>query len=412
MNYELKNINIDIPKPVGEILDTLNGAGFEAYIVGGCVRDCILGRTPKDWDITTQALPDQVKSLFGATADTGLEHGTVMVIKRGTGYEVTTFRIDGKYLDGRHPESVEFTPSLEEDLKRRDFTINAFAYSREKGVIDLFGGKEDLERGLIRCVGDPMERFDEDALRIMRAVRFGAQLGFKIEKKTRRAIRRSAKKLGNVSTERIRTEFEKTLLSDNPGLVNLYKKYRLAPYIFPEVYERCFGEINALELEQIIESDEEDKKDLRLAAFFDKLSADETAQTLKNFTYDNRTKSRVSCIIKFSQVRAEEDRPSVKRMMNKAGADIFILAQKLMIARSKALGTKQDHYERLIETAEDILRSGEPYKVADLAVNGKDLMDAGIPAGPEIGRRLDDILEKVIDEPELNKKEKIFERFF
>ena len=406
-DYEFKNINIDIPDPVQEILDTLIDAGYESYIVGGCVRDCILGRTPKDWDITTQALPYQVKSLFKTTVDSGLEHGTVMVIKKGTGYEVTTFRIDGRYLDGRHPESVEFTPSLKEDLKRRDFTINALAYSKEKGVIDLFGGIKDLGRGLIRCVGDPMARFDEDALRIMRSVRFSAQLGFKIEKKTRRAIRRSAKKLGSVSTERIRAEFEKTLLSDNPSYVNLYKKYGLAPYIFPGAYERCFGKTNALELCRIKEKNAEDLKDLRLAAFFDKLSADEAAKTLKSFTYDNRTKSRVSCIIKFSQAKTEEDRPSVKRMMNKAGADIFILAQKLMIARSKALGTKSDHYERLIKTAQDIISSKEPYRVCDLAVNGKDLMEAGVPSGPEIGSCLEELLEAVIDDPKLNDKEKL-----
>ena len=179
--YDIGELTIMVPGAVREILKTLQDAGYEAYIVGGCVRDAILGLEPKDWDITTSALPEQVKSLFSNTVDTGIQHGTVMVIRHGTGYEVTTYRIDGEYKDGRHPENVVFTRSLAEDLKRRDFTINAFAYSPEKGVVDMFDGLEDLENRLIRCVGDPNARFSEDALRIMRAVRFSAQLAFKIE---------------------------------------------------------------------------------------------------------------------------------------------------------------------------------------------------------------------------------------
>lgn len=409
MIYELKNIHIEIPPSVQEILDTLNGAGFEAYIVGGCVRDAILGRKPQDWDITTQALPYQVKSLFKSTADTGLEHGTVMVIKNGTGYEVTTFRIDGKYLDGRHPESVEFTPSLKEDLKRRDFTINAFAYSPETGVTDLFDGISDLNNGLVRCVGEPEKRFEEDALRIMRAVRFSAQLKFKIEEKTASAIEKFATELAQVSRERIRVEFEKTLLSQNPQYVNLYREFGLAPYIFPEYHERCFDPVNARVLAQLECENKDELKYLRLAAFFDKLSYEEVRKTCKNFTYDNRTKDTVSCIIRYRDFQTDENRPAVKRAMRDMGDNVFRMVQKLKIAQAKVNNEDASHYERLLEIYDDTAASGEAYVISMLAVNGADLINAGIPQGTEIGKTLKRILDMVIEHPELNTKEKLLE---
>ena len=195
-------IKIELPDDVRFILDTIRHAGYEACVVGGCVRDSLLGKEPEDWDITTSALPLQIKSLFKNTVDTGIKHGTVMVIRSKRGYEVTTYRIDGEYIDGRHPESVEFTPVLGEDLKRRDFTINALAYDPEGGIVDLFGGIPDLENGIIRAVGDPCKRFEEDALRIMRAVRFSAQLSFDIEENTRNAISQFASNLEMVSAER------------------------------------------------------------------------------------------------------------------------------------------------------------------------------------------------------------------
>ena len=182
-------MEIKIPAPAEEILTKLNENGYEAYVVGGCVRDMILGREPGDWDITTSALPEQVKQVFRRTVDTGIQHGTVTVMMGDEGYEVTTYRIDGEYADGRHPDSVTFTPSLTEDLKRRDFTVNAMAYNGNTGLVDEFGGMEDLDRGIIRCVGEPMDRFSEDALRILRAIRFSAQLGFAIEGRTYEAIR-------------------------------------------------------------------------------------------------------------------------------------------------------------------------------------------------------------------------------
>ena len=222
---------MEIPQAVEKIIDTLEAGGFEAYAVGGCVRDTLLGREPEDWDITTSARPEQVKSLFRRTVDTGIQHGTVTVLENHQGYEVTTYRIDGEYEDGRHPKQVEFTASLTEDLKRRDFTINAMAYSKKTGIVDEFGGMEDLKRGIIRCVGAAQERFTEDALRILRAIRFSAQLGFSIEEQTLEAVRQIAPNLVHVSKERIQVELTKLLKSPHPERMSLVFDTGIAPYV-------------------------------------------------------------------------------------------------------------------------------------------------------------------------------------
>ena len=224
-------MEIKIPAPAEEILTKLNENGYEAYVVGGCVRDMILGREPGDWDITTSALPEQVKQVFRRTVDTGIQHGTVTVMMGDEGYEVTTYRIDGEYADGRHPDSVTFTPSLTEDLKRRDFTVNAMAYNGNTGLVDEFGGMEDLDRGIIRCVGEPMDRFSEDALRILRAIRFSAQLGFAIEGRTYEAIRAIAPNMVHVSKERIQAELTKLLLSPHPGHISMVYETGISPYV-------------------------------------------------------------------------------------------------------------------------------------------------------------------------------------
>ncbi|MBQ0146678.1 MAG: polynucleotide adenylyltransferase, partial [Lachnospiraceae bacterium] len=205
-----------IPKEAENITRLLRDNTHDAYIVGGCVRDALLGRTPNDWDITTDARPEEIKRIFRRTADTGIQHGTVTVIINGKGYEVTTYRVDGDYSDHRRPDTVEFTDSLFEDLKRRDFTINAMAYNHDRGLVDEFGGQEDLSKGLVRCVGEPDERFNEDALRILRAIRFSAGLGIEIEEKTLGAIGGHIKDLTAVSPERIMTELNKIIRSDHP----------------------------------------------------------------------------------------------------------------------------------------------------------------------------------------------------
>ena len=227
-------MTIELPKKVNTIIETIRAAGHEAYAVGGCVRDSILGRIPDDWDITTSARPEEIKTLFRHTIDTGIEHGTVTVTLEKEGFEVTTYRIDGEYEDCRHPKEVMFTDKLTEDLKRRDFTINAMAYNDSRGLVDIFGGKKDLQQGIIRCVGDARERFTEDALRILRAIRFSAQLGYKIEEKTREAIEELASSLKYISAERIQAEFIKLLLSPHPDYLRIAYDTGVTKVFFPE----------------------------------------------------------------------------------------------------------------------------------------------------------------------------------
>ena len=230
----MKNIQILIPKKVCAIIEVLEENGHEAYIVGGCVRDAILGKEPDDWDITTSALPETVIGLFPRIVETGLKHGTVTVFMEKEGFEVTTYRIDGEYLDNRHPKEVSFTSKLKEDLRRRDFTINAMAYNDRKGLIDIFGGISDLKQGLIRCVGNPEERFTEDALRILRAVRFAAGLGFEIEESTKKAMKSLAGNLSTISYERIQVELVKLLISDNPSELETAYELEITREILPE----------------------------------------------------------------------------------------------------------------------------------------------------------------------------------
>ena len=225
---------IHMPANARRIICTLQKAGFEAYIVGGCVRDAILGKEPDDWDITTSARPEQVKALFSRTIDTGIAHGTVTVMFGKEGYEVTTYRVDGKYEDHRRPASVTFTASLLEDMKRRDFTINAMAYNETEGIVDHFDGIGDLQRKIIRCVGEPKERFDEDALRILRAVRFAAQLNFSIDEKTQKAIRDQAVFLKDISAERIHVELTKLLVSAHPGKLRMAYELGVTAIVLPE----------------------------------------------------------------------------------------------------------------------------------------------------------------------------------
>ncbi|NLZ82338.1 MAG: CCA tRNA nucleotidyltransferase, partial [Clostridiales bacterium] len=227
-------MKIQIPDKVNNIIDTIMSHGYEAYIVGGCVRDMVLGKEPEDWDITTSATPLQIKKIFKRTIDTGIQHGTVTVLLDHEHFEVTTYRLDGIYEDNRHPKEVSFTSSLTEDLRRRDFTINAMAYNKEEGFIDQFDGLADLEKGIIRCVGDPDERFNEDALRILRAVRFSAQLDFTIESATLEAIKDKVGFLRNISAERIRIELMKLLVSDHPERLRLLYETGITAVVLPE----------------------------------------------------------------------------------------------------------------------------------------------------------------------------------
>lgn len=410
---ELTQVKIELPADVQWILETLRGAGHEAFIVGGCVRDAILETEPKDWDITTSALPEQVKRLFPRTADTGIQHGTVMVIRKGTGYEVTTYRVDGEYRDGRHPESVTFTRSLEEDLKRRDFTINALAYSPEDGVVDLFGGMEDLAARTIRCVRDPEERFSEDALRIMRAVRFSAQLDFAIEPATLDAVKAHADGLSKVSAERIREEFEKTLLSRRPERVDLFAELGMKEKILPDAacaarcFDPAFGRVYTA-----FRKDETDLRVLRLAVFFSNLDAEETRHMLRLLKYDNKTIALVSGIIERRSDALPESRTQLKRAWKETGRDRFYLTLSLREAFAAAAGDAafQKTADALRSEGKKIEEANEAYLISQLNVNGSDLIKAGFPAGRKIGDLLEALLGEVIDHPEQNEKETLLRR--
>ena len=227
-------VEIQIPEKVNKIIHTLQEHGYEAYAVGGCVRDSFLGREPMDWDITTSAMPEETKALFPHTFDTGIEHGTITVLLDHEGFEVTTYRVDGKYEDSRHPKEVIFVRNLQEDLLRRDFTINAMAYNEKEGLVDIFGGMDDLKAGIIRCVGNAQARFSEDALRILRGIRFAAQLGFELEDETREGMRLLAPTLRKISAERIQVELVKTLTSSRPDLLREAWKLGITKEFLPE----------------------------------------------------------------------------------------------------------------------------------------------------------------------------------
>ena len=440
---EHTNMKLTIPSNAEKILHILEENGYEAYVVGGCVRDSILGRTPDDWDITTSASPEQVKELFHRTVDTGLQHGTVTVLMDKEGYEVTTYRVDGDYEDGRHPKQVMFTSSLEEDLKRRDFTINAMAYHPVRGLVDLFHGMEDMQAKIIRCVGDPMERFHEDALRILRAVRFSAQLGFTIEKETKNGIRVLAPNLKCVSAERIQTELVKLLVSPHPDYLRVAYETGITKEFLPE-FDRCMeteqntphhcytvGEHilhslmlvrpdKVLRLTMLLhdiakpvmrKTDENGRDHFKMHA----AEGEKMAKTiLRRLKFDNATIRNTCRLIRYHDLRPAPAAEDVRRSVNLIGEDLFPLYLKVQKADLLAQSTykREDKLARLsgvTETYQGILKRGECTSLKMLAVSGKDLINAGHPAGPELGDLLERLLDCVLKDPSLNTKEKLLE---
>ena len=435
------SMKIQLPGRVHQIITTLQSHGYEAYAVGGCVRDSILGRVPEDWDITTSAAPQETKALFEKTFDTGIEHGTITVLLGGEGFEVTTYRIDGKYEDGRHPKEVRFTRSLSEDLLRRDFTINAMAYNEEEGLVDIFGGIEDLNKKMIRCVGNAEERFSEDALRILRAVRFSAQLGFEIEEMTKEAICLLAPNLQNISAERIQVELVKLLISSHPERIRDAYELKITREVLPEFDAmmeteqetpyHCYnvGEhtIHAL---QNIEAD----KILRLTMLFHdmgkpaKKTIDENQTAhfkghavvseqmakdiMHRLKFDNDTTRKVTKLVYYHDYRMPAEARSVRRAMNKIGEELFPYYMKVRRADSLAQSDyqKEEKFANLdgIEKIyEEILAKQECVSLKTLAVTGRDLIAAGIQPGPQLGEILDELLKSVIEYPENNEKERL-----
>jgi tRNA nucleotidyltransferase (CCA-adding enzyme) len=434
-------MKLKMPPGVNMIITVLNEHGYEAYAVGGCVRDSILDRQPHDWDITTSASPYQVKDLFQRTIDTGLQHGTVTIMIGKEGYEVTTFRIDGEYEDGRHPKEVQFTASLTEDLKRRDFTINAMAYSQETGLIDEFGGMQDMQNKVIRCVGDPRQRFGEDALRIMRAVRFAAQLGFSIEEETKKAIIELAPTLSKISAERIQAETVKLLTSKRPQMWEMAYETGITKVVMPE-FDRIMetpqnnphhiGTVGAHTLLAL--SYIENNKVLRLAMLLHDFGKADTRTTdengidhfnghgirgrelagniLRRLKFDNDTIHQVKELVYWHDYRPLPEKRAVRRAMNKVGVDIFPMLLKVQRADNLAQSDymHKEKIERLDEVTEayrEILESDQCVSLKDLAVTGQDLIKCGLKPGPEVGRILQGLLEAVIEEPERNEKEKL-----
>ncbi|MDO5540548.1 MAG: CCA tRNA nucleotidyltransferase [Eubacteriales bacterium] len=452
-------MQILLPKQVKIIIETLETAGYEAYAVGGCVRDSILKRKPDDWDITTSAKPEQVKSLFRRTIDTGIQHGTVTVLMDGQGFEVTTYRIDGEYTDSRHPKDVSFTDNLTEDLKRRDFTINAMAYSESCGLVDVFGGVQDLENGIIRCVGKAAERFDEDALRILRAVRFAAQLGFEIEEDTQKAASLMAENLRNISAERIQTELVKLLVSSHPEVLKKAYELGLTRIILPEFDIMMETEQNnphhmysvgehTLKALEYVESD----KVMRLAVLchdFGKPASKTTkdgtdhfyghpliseqiaSQVLHRLKFDNDTIYKVKKLVLYHDTRPSINKEEieqlrkgkrvvpekfVRRLIFKVGKELF--PQLLQVRGADTLA--QSDYgkteklillEQMTEIYEEIVEKDQCLSLKELAVNGKDLLAAGLKPGKQMGEILNRMLEDVLEEPEHNTKEYLMSRY-
>ena len=439
----MNKIRVVMPQKVADIINELNSAGYEAYAVGGCVRDSILGRKPNDWDITTSAMPEEVKAIFRRTVDTGIKHGTVTVLLGDDSFEVTTFRVDGEYTDHRHPEEVSFTRNLEEDLLRRDFTINAMAYSDKTGIVDLYGGLQDIENKVIKAVGDPDARFDEDALRIMRAVRFAAQLDFTIEEKTKEAIGRHTEFLKEVSAERIETELTKLITSAHPeklidayelGITavilpefdntmgvpqnNPYHKYDVGHHIIAVTqnvpptkimrYTALFHDICKPECRT---TDERGIDHFKMHAV---LGADKAREIMRRLKMDNDSIHAVSRLIYWHDygIKGDVTKRSLRRMMSKLGAENF--PDYLAIRRADMAGQsdfrkeeKDEIYRNIEALYNEIIAEGDCLSVKDLAINGGDIMKFGIPAGPKIGEILTYLLERVMDEPSLNTHEQL-----
>lgn len=443
-----------IPDKVNTIIEELMQHGFEAYAVGGCVRDMVLGREPEDWDITTSATPYEVKKIFRRTVDTGIEHGTVTVLLDSDHYEVTTYRLDGEYEDNRHPKEVSFTSSLSEDLRRRDFTINAMAYNEKEGFIDLFHGMEDLKKGLIRCVGSPEERFDEDALRILRAVRFSAQLDFNIEEETLQAIKLKAMHLNNISAERIRTELTKLLLSDHSDRFRILYEVGITEVVLPEFnammttpqknihHIYTVGEHTIHAVSEIAGTLGEKRFTMKQRTILrwtmllhdiekpGTISVGKDGQNhfyghqekgalaakkiLRRLKFDNDTLDTVVHLIRWHDYRFVLTPAGMRRAMAKIGKEYMELIFEVNRADTSAKNPEHtpEKYNNLRAARrlyQEILDREECVSLKELDINGNDLITDGLKPGREIGEILNKLLDAVIENPRLNQKSVLLE---
>lgn len=431
-------IKMNMPDHVNQIIRKLNEQGFEAFAVGGCVRDSILLKTPQDWDITTSAVPEQVKQIFHKTIDTGLKHGTVTVLIDREPYEVTTYRIDGLYENHRHPQAVSFTGDLIEDLRRRDFTMNAMAYNEKEGLVDVFSGMKALQERRIECVGDPNERFVEDALRMLRAIRFAAQLGFDIHPETEAAISTNAHLIQNISGERIHMEMTKILVSEHPHYIQKMVTLGLMQYIIPEfminvgLEQQNMHHIYPVD-EHIYEAVRNVKatETLRWTLFFHDIgkgycktvddrgvghffghpekSNEIARKVLTRLKFDNKTANDILKLILFHDHRIEDTMKSVRKAVGLIGNELFLSYTQVQEADIKAQNPVYNtlylsKLQNIVLCYEELIAQGQCTTLKDLAVNGGDLMTIGVVQGKCIGLILNALLEQVLEEPERNNK--------
>ena len=438
-------MTMDMPKNVDTAINLLQSAGFEAYAVGGCVRDSLLGKTPNDWDITTSAKPENMKSVFinFHCIDTGIKHGTVTVVIDGEPLEITTFRLDGEYEDNRHPKSVTFTSNLGADLGRRDFTVNAMAYSKMTGTVDLFGGENDLKNKIIRCVGDPDRRFNEDALRILRALRFASALDFEIEEKTAQSLLKNRALLGNISEERIAkellklicgkgakrilTDFAPVLFEILPELQPMYKNSHDNPHHCYDIYEHTLIAVESIDHEPTLRfamllhdcgKPAVKKFDENGVAHFyghQRISAEISAQILARLKVSNKFRDEILFLVSnHDRWELYENTEKMPRYLSKFGLDGVLNLLKVM--RADVLAQSPEYRYRLdqIADAEEIAKNLAAQKpclsLSELQINGRTLMDIGIPQGRKLGAVLAQLLDEVIDGVTKNTQEALTTR--
>lgn len=438
-------MTMDMPKNVDIAINLLQSAGFEAYAVGGCVRDSLLGKTPNDWDITTSAKPEDMKSVFADfhCIDTGIKHGTVTVVIDGEPLEITTFRLDGEYEDNRHPKSVTFTSNLGADLGRRDFTVNAMAYSKMTGIVDLFGGQNDLKNKIIRCVGDPDRRFNEDALRILRALRFASALDFEIEEKTAQSLLKNRALLGNISEERIAkellklvcgkgakrilTDFAPVLFEILPELQPMYKNSHDNPHHCYDIYEHTLIAVESIDPEPTLRfamllhdcgKPAVKKFDENGVAHFyghQRISAEISAQILARLKVSNKFRDEILFLVSnHDRWELYENTEKMPRYLSKFGLDGVLNLLKVM--RADVLAQSPEYRYRLdqIADAEEIAKNLAAQKpclsLSELQINGRTLMDIGIPQGRKLGAVLAQLLDEVIDGVTKNTQEALTTR--
>lgn len=433
---------LKISKNAKKAIEMLNSCGYEAYAVGGCVRDMVMGNTPFDFDITTSARPNETKEVFKneRTIETGLKHGTLTVLIGGEPLEITTYRIDGEYVDNRHPENVSFTSNLLEDLSRRDFTMNALVYNDKEGVLDYFGGLDDIKNKVIRAIGDPDKRFNEDALRILRAIRFASALGFKIEEKTKAAMIRCKHLLHSISAERIASEINKFVLGKYVKSAIL-ENYEILGEICPEfVKMHGFNQLTKWHIYDVLEHTAVSVENtppilhLRLTMLFHDTGKVHTFFTdengvghfyghgdvsyeivkdyLNKYKYDNFTKDRVSWLVKHHDVRTEADEVQVKKRLSRFGKERFL--ELIQVQRADNLAQnpdliKMEHFDVLENMVADI-SSRSCFDLKSLAINGSDLIKEGFLPGADIGRVLNTLLAEVIEDRLPNEKEALLKK--